>query len=126
MEKSGKKTRDIRFYSEKNKALITIHSREARDYAKLLEADERVASYSAGRKLDEGRLQMIPRLGIRGVYFEQTWETDFYILGKDGSVSVRELIRSASELKRADAEKLELSRRYWHHAGVSDWKVVEV
>ena len=37
MDKAGMKTRDIRFFSNKNDQIICIHSKWARDYAKYLE-----------------------------------------------------------------------------------------
>ena len=37
MERAGKKTRDIQFFSEKNGGMVCLHSPTARDYAKYLE-----------------------------------------------------------------------------------------
>lgn len=50
--------------------------------------------------------------------------SDFYIRHADGTAAVRELVSAADLTKRAEVEKLELSRRYWAALGVSDWKVV--
>ncbi len=36
MDKSGRKTRDIKFYSKKNEAMVIVHSKEARAYTKYL------------------------------------------------------------------------------------------
>ena len=47
MEKLGKRTREIRFYSEKNKAMCSVHSAYARDYAKWLEEREDVRGYES-------------------------------------------------------------------------------
>ena len=38
MERAGKKTRDIQFFSEKNGGMVCLHSPAARDYAKYLVA----------------------------------------------------------------------------------------
>ena len=124
MDKSGRKTRDIKFYSKKNEAMVIVHSKEARAYTKYLEDMEHVSSYVAGKAIDPVRLQMISKLDIRGDYFKQSWESDFYVLFDDGTVAVRELTTAAAFSKRAEIEKLELSRRYWNSVGVTDWKII--
>ena len=124
MDKPGKKVRDIRFYSEKNQKIMIVHSERARAYSKYLEEREEVESYEVGKLLDEGRLLTIPRVDIRGEYRKQEWCSDFFIKYKDGITGVREIIRPSDLEKRAEVEKLELSRRYWAMLGVVDWKVV--
>ena len=124
MDKSGRKTRDIKFYSKKNEAMVIVHSKEARAYTKYLEDMEHVSSYVAGKAIDPVRLQMISKLDIRGDYFKQSWESDFYVLFDDETVAVRELATAEALSKRAEIEKLELSRRYWNSVGVTDWKII--
>lgn len=124
MDKAGKKTRDIKFYSGKNGSMVTVHSKEARAFAKYLEAMEHVRSYEVGKPIDPMRLQMISKVDIRGEYFEQQWETDFYVLFDDGTAAVREIAAEDFPSKRAEVERLELSRRYWSSMGVTDWKIV--
>ena len=124
MDKSGQKTRDIKFYSKKNEAMVIVHSKEARAYTKYLEDMEHVSSYVAGKGIDPVRLQMISKLDIRGDYFKQDWESDFYVLFDDGTVAVRELTTAEALSKRAEIEKLELSRRYWNSVGVTNWKII--
>ena len=124
MDKSGRKTRDIKFYSKKNEAMVIVHSKEARAYTKYLEDMEHVSSYVAGKPIDPVRLQMVSKLDIRGDYFKQQWESDFYVLFDDGTVAVRELASAEALSKRAEIEKLELSRRYWSIVGVTNWKIV--
>ena len=124
MDKSGRKTRDIKFYSKKNEAMVIVHSKEARAYTKYLEDMEHVSSYVAGKAIDPVRLQMISKLDIRGDYFKQNWESDFYVLFDDGTVAVRELTTAEALSKRAEIEKLELSRRYWNSVGVTNWKII--
>ena len=41
-----------------------------------------------------------------------------------GEKPLLEIIRPSDLEKRAEVEKLELSRRYWAMLGVVDWKVV--
>ena len=124
MDKPGKKVRDIRFFSEKNQQIMIVHSEGARAYSKYLEDREEVESYEVGKHLDEGRLQMVSRVDIRGEYISQEWCSDFVIKYQDGVTGVREIIRPSDLEKRAEVEKLELSRRYWALMGVVDWKVV--
>jgi hypothetical protein len=124
MDKPGKKVRDIRFFSEKNQKILIVHSEGARAYSKYLEDREEVESYEVGKLLDEGRLQMVSRVDIRGEYISQEWTSDFVLKYRDGITGVREIIRPSDLEKRAEVEKLELSRRYWTLMGVKDWKVV--
>ena len=124
MDKPGKKVRDIRFYSEKNQKIMIVHSEGARAYSKYLEDREEVESYEVGKLLDEGRVKMVSRVDIRGEYISQEWTSDFVIKYQDGITGVREIIRPSDLEKRAEVEKLELSRRYWALMGVLDWKVV--
>lgn len=126
MRKIGKKYRDIKFKSEKNKAVILVHSQEARSFAKYLESDPSISTYVAGKPMEFERLQMVSKVDIRGEYFQQQWESDFYILYEDGTVAVREISNRADLEKLAEVEKLELSRRYWKCCGVQDWKIVIV
>ena len=124
MNKPGKKVRDIRFYSEKNQKIMIVHSEGARAYSKYLEDREEVESYEVGKLLDEGRVKMVSRVDIRGEYISQEWTSDFVIKYQDGITGVREIIRPSDLEKRAEVEKLELSRRYWAMLGVANWKVV--
>ena len=124
MDKPGKKVRDIKFFSEKNQTMIVVHSEEARAYSKYLEDWEEVESYEVNKRLDEGRLRSVPRVDIRADFLKQEWTTDFYLRFRDGTVGIREIVQQTALQKRAEVEKLELSRRYWTLMGVKDWKVV--
>jgi putative heme degradation protein len=124
VDKPGKKVRDIKFFSEKNQAVIVVHSEEARAYSKYLEDWEEVESYEVNKRLDEGRMRSVPRVDIRADFLKQEWTTDFYLRFEDGTVGIREIVQQTALQKRAEVEKLELSRRYWTLMGVKDWKVV--
>ncbi len=126
MDKPGKKVRDIRFFSNKNQRIVIVHSEGARAFSKYLEDREEVESYEVGKVLDEGRLKTVSCVDIRGEYIKQEWSSDFVLKYKDGITGVREIIRPSDLEKRAEVEKLELSRRYWAMLGVVDWKVVVV
>lgn len=125
MDKSGGKRRDITFRSEKNGKVICVHSREAREYARILESDELVVSYEACYKLDKERYQFVSPVDIRKDYFDVEWATDFVLHFADGSIGIREVATEAMLSKRANIEKLEFSRRYWSGSeSVRDWKIV--
>ena len=120
MQKSGVKTRDIRFFSEKNDTMICVHTPLARDYAKWLEDQPWVERYETGVLLDASQMDHVSRVDIRSSYFETAWASDFLITLADG----RKEIREVQLRKRAVVEQLELSRRYWGALDVSGWKVV--
>lgn len=70
MDKVGKKCRDISFRSEKNQKVICVHSRETREYARILESDELVVSYETCYRLDMERYQFVSPWDIRKDYFD--------------------------------------------------------
>ena len=124
MEKAGVHTRDIRFFSQKNRKMICVHSQVAKDYAKYLEDQPHVIGYETSELLQMDRFQHISPLNIRKAYLAEKWTTDFLLHYADGRTGVREILDKQDLTKRADVEKLELSRRYWAGLDVSDWKVV--
>lgn len=125
MNKAVGKWRDISFRSEKNQKVVCVHSREAREYARVLESDKLVVSYEACYKLDLERYQFVSLLDIRKDYYDVEWATDFVIHYADGSMGIREIVTEAMLSKRANIEKLEFSRRYWSASeSVKDWKIV--
>lgn len=124
MDRAGKKVRDISYHSGKNGGMVVVHSEAARAYSKYLEERPEVASYEACKPLDGTRLNGIQKTDIRGDYFQGQWASDFFIHFADGTTGVRELVSASDLTKRAEVEKLELSRRYWAALGVSDWKIV--
>lgn len=126
MDKAKSKSRDIEFYSEKNKKRICVHSREAKQYAERLEMAPNVLSYSACVELDEKRYQYVNPIDIRQDYFKVKWTSDFMLHYHDGSIGIREVVLKDDLMKRACVEKLEFSRRYWACLSVKDWKVVIV
>ena len=126
MERAGRKTRDIQFYSEKNSRMVCLHSSAARDYAKYLEKQPWVESYEAGAPLSEELYCHVSPVGIRGLYFKTSWESDFLLHFADGRRGIRELVREDSLQKASTAERLEFSRRYWAATDVDEWKVVLV
>ena len=124
MEKAGKKCRDISFRSQKNQVVLCVHSKEAREYARILEEDEQVKSFEVGYLLDQNRYTYVNPLDIRKDYFATQWTTDFVLHYADGRIGIRELIGKGGLTKRANVEKLEFSRRYWSSTEAADWKAV--
>lgn len=124
MRKSGVKTRDIRFFSEKNDTMLCVHTSLERDYAKWLEDQPWVERYETGVLLDASQMDHVSRVDIRSSYFDTSWASDFMVTLADGRKEIREIISSGQLRKRAIVEQLELSRRYWSALDVSDWKVV--
>lgn len=125
MERAGERTRNIRFYSQKNNEIVCLHSKWARDYAKWLETQPWVSSYEASFPLDSDIIARISRAGIRADYLQAVWTTDFVLRCADGHKGVRELIQRQQLKKKAYVERLELSRRYWT-ATDTEWMVVIV
>ena len=126
MDRAGKKVRDISYHSPKNGGMVVVHSEAARAYSKYLEERPEVTSYEACKPLDGTRLNGIQKTDIRGDYFQGQWASDFFIHFADGTTGVRELASASDLTRRAEVEKLELSRRYWTALGVHDWKIVIV
>jgi hypothetical protein len=126
MDKTGKKCRDISFRSDKNQSVICVHSREAREYARVLEEDSNVISYEPCYTLELERYQFVNPLDIRRDYFATEWATDFLLHYADGRIGIREIATKDSLKKRAMIEKLEFSRRYWSASQAADWKIVMI
>lgn len=124
MTKKGLKARDFQWWSSKAASLIRVHSIAARDYGKWLEGRPQVETFEAGKVLELERLPHVNPTGIRKLYFQTEWCSDFYIRFADGHIGVRELASAAALEKLAEVEKLELSRRYWAALDITDWKVV--
>ena len=101
MQKSGVKTRDIRFFSEKNDTMICVHTPLARDYAKWLEDQPWVERYETGVLLDASQMDHVSRVDIRSNYFETVWESDFMLIHADGRKEIREIISAEQLRKRA-------------------------
>lgn len=124
MEKYQRKTRDIRFFSKKNDAMITVHSQQGRMYAGVLEAREDVVSYESCVVLNMAEYIHVSRSGIRKSYFETPWTTDFILNFVDGRFGVREMVSRENIIKAAVLERLEFSRRYWKQKEAFEWKIL--
>lgn len=130
MQKIKTQRQDFQFYSEKNKRIFIAHSLEAKKFADMLEEDKTVLSYQVCVPIDPQKLLKVSMVDIRKEYkpelnaTEPMWETDFLIEYATGKKAVRELSKDELLEKRAELEKLELSRRYWKSQGITDWKIV--
>lgn len=124
MEKAKGKYRDIKFFSEKNSAVLCVHNKTARAFAAWLEKNEVVSSYEVNVPFDNQKLVNVNPVEIRPLYFKTEWASDFLIHYIDGSKAVREITTLQALQKLANVEKLELSRRYWKMMGIDNWKLV--
>ena len=122
MEKLAAKTRDIKFFSKKNGAMITVHSIWAKKYTEMLEEDSSIKLYRTNIALENWG-DKISTIGLRTSYLQTGWSSDFMLVMQDGSVAIRELMTADDLKKKAEMEKLEISRRYWKVAHVNDWGV---
>ena len=123
MEKAGTKTRDIKFFSPKNNAMMTVHTPVAQEFAQYLEEQPWVASYDTCVPLQMEHYPHVSPVDIRAEYFQTQWASDFVLHLADGNTGVREICTLKQFQKRAFIEKLEFSRRYWLATGVTDWRV---
>lgn len=124
MEKRKTKTRDIHFFSKKNNQMMCVHTELARKYAQKLEESEDIASYEVNVLLDRSRYSNVSQVDIRKEYFRIEWVTDFLLHFQNGQTGIRELSDKEVLPKRAIAERLEFSRRYWEALHVQDWKII--
>lgn len=79
MKRASKKVREIRFHSGKCGRIICVNSYAEQEYAKRLEADDRVENYEENCRLDPEQFQHVNPVGIRASYLKQEWKTDFLI-----------------------------------------------
>ena len=112
MKRASKKVREIRFHSGKCGRIICVNSYAEQEYAKRLEADDRVENYEENCCLDPERFQHVNPVGIRAAYMKQEWKTDFLIHHTDGTQAVREVVREDELTKATELEQLEFARRY--------------
>lgn len=123
MEKAGQKTRDLRFFSEKNQSMVCVHSKQAREYTRWLESQSWVETYECNVALDMERYQHISPVDIRKEYFAIAWCSDVLLHYADGRTAVREIVSKQDLTRRAALERLEFSRRYWKALDV-EWKLL--
>ena len=88
MEKAKGKYRDIKFFSEKNSAVLCVHNKTARAFAAWLEKNEVVSSYEVNVPFDNQKLVNVNPVEIRSLYFQTEWASDFLIHYVDGSKGV--------------------------------------
>lgn len=125
MRKANVITREIMFISKKDGQKKVVNNDPEYKFAKQLEEDESVSCYYSSVPLENwvGRISLS---GIRKAYRETEWLTSFLVEYTDGSKAVYEIVRSYALEKKANIEKLEISRRYWSTVGVDKWQLVVV
>lgn len=124
MEELKKRTRRIRFNSDKNNGIVEVNSDAAFHMSKTLEDDEEVVRYLTNVPLDMAKYKFMEAVGIKKAYFARQWVTSFKIYRRNGSVSIRELVPQHHLNRPSSIQKLELSRRYWEQEKITDWKII--
>lgn len=124
MEKFKGKTREIRFHSKKNNAIVVVHSDLEKKYAGILEKQEDVISYESNVPFNQSEYIHVRQLGIRKSYFSTLWASSFLLHYADGRFGIRELVLAGDITKQSVLQQLEFSRRYWEQQRAYDWKIV--
>ena len=124
MNKIDLNKRTIRFYSEKEKQILTVFNEPAYIYAMNLETDDMISNYKIAVELNKSQFIQIDTVGLRNEMFNQNWYSDFLIQYDDGSLAVRELLDKNKINYLKELRKLEFSRRYWKQQNINDWKIV--
>lgn len=129
MNRMMKNQRNIKFFSEKNDAALTVCSERMKHYASLLENDYYVIAYRVHEAFNMSELSSVGSIDIRTEYMDveaPAWASDFWIEFEDGSRAIRELVDETMLKQRSFLERLELSRRYWAVRNITDWKAVVI
>ena len=124
MNKIDLNKRTIRFYSEKEKQILTVFNEPAYIYSMNLETDDMISNYKIAVELNKSQFIHIDTVGLRNEMFNQNWYSDFLIQYDDGSLAVRELLDKNKINYLKELRKLEFSRRYWKQQNINDWKIV--
>ena len=121
MQKRKGSAREISFFSKKCGCVISVFGSEARSLAEKLEKDDGVLKYESRVRLQINPPE-ISLIGIRSTYLKEDWVSDFFVETIEGDGLIIEAIAEAKLDKKAEIEKLELSRRYWSSKGIK-WKL---
>ena len=114
MKKVDYKGRCIKRQLSKCKEICISYSEMQDDYARFLQVNEEVASFSCNIKMDND-----PET--------ENYTSDFVITLVDGTVRVRECVYRKHLERPSTAKLLDLSKNYWLSKGVVDWgSVVDV
>ena len=111
MKKVDYKGRCIKRQLSKFQDVCRSYSEMQDDYARFLQVNEEVASFSCNVRLQED-----PET--------ENYTSDFVITLVDGSVRVRECVYRKHLERPSTARLLDLSKDYWLAKGVTDWGIV--
>lgn len=125
MRKANIITREIMFVSKKDGQFKVVTNDDELAFAQKLEEDETVVRYHTSVPL-KNFAQKIYLTNIRKSYRETEWLTSFVVEYVDGTNAAYEIIRPYHLEKRAEVEKLEISRRYWTSVGVDKWQMIDM
>ena len=111
MKKVDYKGRVIKRQLSKCKEVCRSYSEMQDDYARFLQIDDNVKSFSCNIRLDEDPVT-------------ENYTTDFVITMADGTLRVRECVYRKHLERPSTARLLDLSKEYWRAKGVTDWGIV--
>ncbi len=111
MKKVDYKGRCIKRQLSKCKDVCRSYSEMQDDYARFLQVNEEVESFSCNVRLSED-----PET--------ESYTTDFVITLVDGTIRVRECVYRKHLERPSTAKLLDLSKNYWLAKGVKDWGIV--
>ena len=119
MRKQIQKERCTKIKLEKCPRVCCLYDKVQLAVARMLNADPSIVQIECNipLSLDE----------IFFFYFKVTSEiytTDFVIQFAAGKMGVREAVFRSHLSRPSVAERLELSRRYWHQQGIDDWGII--
>lgn len=123
MRNANKITMEIRFVSKKDGLVKLVSNRDELKFAQQLDEDDTVVRYQTSVPMENWTARTYST-GIRKTYRETKWLTSFIVEYTDGTKAAYEVIREYHLEKRAEVEKLEISRRYWTAVGMDKWKMI--
>ena len=119
MRKQIQKERCTKIKLEKCPRVCCLYDKVQLAAARMLNADPSVIHIQCNIPLS---LDEIPADDLNLPI--ETYTTDFVIHFADGKAAVREAVFRSHLSRPSVAERLELSRRYWHQQGIDDWGII--
>lgn len=119
MRKQTQKERCTKIKLEKCPRVCCLYDKVQLAAARMLNADPSIVQIECNIPLS---LDEIPTDDLN--LPSETYTTDFVIHFAAGKIAVREAVFRSHLSRPSVAERLELSRRYWHQQGIDDWGII--
>lgn len=119
MRKQIQKERCTKIKLEKCPRVCCLYDKVQLAAARMLNADLSIVQIECNIPLS---LDEIPTDDLN--LPSETYTTDFVIHFAAGKIAVREAVFRSHLSRLSVAERLELSRRYWHQQGIDDWGII--